>query len=152
MIFVIIFSLIFGSGGNKTKDLYQIAATQQDIIDLTQLGMTNSQNQQIINQAATTELVLTTESNDLNAYLSKAGSKKLDNKIVPYRDTQYTKTLENALSAGTYDNSYQSIYADFIGTYRTKLQTAYKDSNNKTLKTQLANDYAQSNAFVASSD
>ena len=152
IIFVVAFNLIFGSGKSKNTQLYQIAATQQDIIDLTKQGATNSHNVQIINQSATTSLVLTTQSNNLNSYLTKLGIKKLDKIVVPYRDTQYKKALSDALNAGKYDDSYQAIYANFIGSYRSKLQTAYNASGSKTLKYQLANDYSQTNAFIVSSN
>ena len=150
ILLVIVFSLIFSGGSNDTKQLYQIAASQKDIIDLTNLGSTKAANQQLINQSATINLVVTTQSNDTLSYLAKKGHKKPTKQIAQYRDSTYKKALDDALKNGKYDDSYQALLNDQLSVYRSKLQTIYNSTSVKSLKNQTSNDYSQLANFVAS--
>jgi hypothetical protein len=150
ILFVLIFSLIFGGSGKVSTDLYQIAASQQDIIGLTTLGIGNLQDQQLVNQTQTIEIVISSQAKSTTSYLSTHGVSKIAKKIAPYQSAQYKTTLANAKINGQYDTTFQSILADQLGSYKTKLKTAYASAKSNVLKSQLADEYAQINTLSAS--
>lgn len=149
IIFGVLFTILSSSGKGDAKQLYQIVAAQQDLIDLTNLGTTKVRDQQILNQSVTTNLVVISQNNDTKAYISKQGlSKSMSTKVATYRDTTYKKALDDADKSGKYDESYQAIYLNRVDLYRSKLQNAYASVSGANLKKKLQGYYAQINTIV----
>ena len=150
VVFVLIFSFVLKGGGSDTNNLLQVAAAQQDLIDLTSLGKQNLQDQQLINQNQSVKIIVTSQYKDLAAFLSSHGVSKVAQKIVPLQNTQYKTTLSNAKDNGQYDTAFRSVLTDKIGVYQSKLKIAYAAAKSNTLKTMLANEYSQIGTLASS--
>jgi len=139
----LIYGLLFNKTSQNENDLLQVAASQQDIITLTGLGITNLQDQQLINQSENIGLVLTSQSVTYDNYLKKLGINDIAKKIVPLQNNQYKSSLSDATSNGQYDSTYQSILTDKIDSYETALKTSYAATNITALKKMLSDQYNQ---------
>jgi hypothetical protein len=151
-IFFIILLVVIGSflsGGNSTK-IYEIAAAQQDLIELT--TNTELKDQALINSASTVNLVVTTHFQELQEYMSNKGVSNLSKKATPYRNTNFKESLEKAASSGTYDETFKALLANQTDAYRVKLQAAYGDIKSQDFKNLLASEYAELSTLSTSSD
>jgi len=148
IIAIIVFGLVSGSGKKDVDLVYQAAAAQQDLIALTDLGITTVRNGQLLNQSSTANIVITSQSKDTAAYLAKIGVGKSSAKAIGLlRDSSFKKVLDTAKNNGNYDDSYTAIYANRVDLYRSKLNAAYGKTNSKSLKTMFSNFYTQLNAL-----
>lgn len=150
VILIVLMVLVFGvilKGGDKGADaLYQVAASQQDIVDLTTLGNSNIRDQQLLNLSTTANLVVSSHYSDIKTYISKSSfSKNSAAKITALRDEQYKKVLDEAKISGTYDESFQAILSNRLDLYRTQLQSAFAATSSQTLKNKLNAEYMQIN-------
>jgi hypothetical protein len=142
ILFIVILDIISKAGRGNTVQLYQVAAAQQDMIAITRIGVANCQSQQFINQSATAQQVITTQANNLTAYLVSIGLKNTTKQVSRYLNTQDEKTLNNDINSGLFNDAYLTIYTNQLNFYRSGLQIAYGDTKKQVLKNQLANDYA----------
>lgn len=137
---------VLGNVGKESKDnLYKVAAAQQDVIELTALGVTNARDTQLINASVNAGAVIATQNNQVLAAISSAGDKKPTKVIATYRDTTYTKLLDEAKANGKYDETYTALFSNRLDDYRAKLQNAYVSAKSATLKKQLSDAYVQLN-------
>lgn len=136
---IIVLSLVLGGTKKDALAVYQVAATQQDIVELTSLGLNSSRDQQLLDFSSTVNSVVTTHKNDLSAYLSKGFfGKNSSNQIKAERDIRFKKTLESSKTSGTFDDDYQKLLANQLDLYRTRLRAAYSLATSQNLKNKLS--------------
>lgn len=151
-VFIIILLVVLGSlmgGGNSTK-IYEIAAAQQDLIELT--ANTKLQDQALINTASTVNLVVTTHSQELQEYMTDKGINNLSKKSAKYRNSHFKESLEEAANSGTYDEIFKAFLANQTDAYRVSLQSAYGDVTNQALKNILSSEYSELSTLSISGD
>jgi hypothetical protein len=149
LVAVVALNLILSGGNKGAEAMYQVAATQQDIIELTELGSSNIRDQQLLNLSATINAVANSHSVETKSSISKSSfSKNSTVKIKALRDTKYKATLEEAKIKGTYDDTYKAILSNRLDLYRTQLQSAYASISGQKLKKQLEKEYSQTNELT----
>lgn len=140
---VILFSVISSSNKSSTESLVNLAASQQDIIDIAKLGSTNVRDQQLLAKSASVLLLLTSQNNGTVATIKSQGNKNPTKQIASLQVKTYTKTLSDAQSTGNYDTVYLALLTNRIDEYRTRLQAAYVNAPNDTAKKQFSDYYQQ---------
>jgi enamine deaminase RidA (YjgF/YER057c/UK114 family) len=142
IVFVIAKGLLFGS--NSLTPFVAVVQDQQELIHLT---TANSQPQNSLsmldqNLAATVNLSVGSSQLSLVNYLSansfKVSSGQLSLKVSASLDNQLTA----AITAGTYDQTFQQIMQTELATYSNDLRLAYKSAGPKG-KALLQNEYSQ---------
>ena len=159
LVLVGILLLIFGgimlflqrNSGKESDQLYQIVASQQDIVDLINTSSSQLRTTKLLNDSATTIALVSSQSNEINSYLSKYSLNKTK-KIASYRNNQYKQVLQDARASGKFEETYTAVLANRLDAYRTLLRAAYATTNNNKLKTILSNDYGQLAALAESQD
>jgi hypothetical protein len=146
LIMVILFGVILKPNTKYIDALLQVAATQQDIVDLTELGNENIQGQQLLNMSITISSVVTSHLAEVTNYINDSSfAKDSSKKITLLRDTDYETLLDDAKIDGTYDATYQTLLTNRLAIYRSNLQTAYQASSSQKLKTILNDAYNEIN-------
>jgi len=147
IIFVIIKGLLGGS--NNFTAFVGVAQDQQELIHLV-AGTSQQTNITAADQnfAATAQLSLTSSRSALISYLTnnrqKVSTKVIDLKVSSATDSQ----LADAVSAGTYDQTFQQIMKGQLTTYLSDLKQAYKQTSGKRGHALLNDDYNQAQLLV----
>jgi hypothetical protein len=143
IIAVLIFSLLGNMGKKDLNQLYQISASQQDLIELTGLGARNARATALVGQSTTAGIIITGQNKDTNAYITSLKVKNYTKKITPYRNTSYIKLLDEARKNGNYDDTYTALYSNRLDAYSSLLNKTYSASGNKKIKDMLAKFFSQ---------
>lgn len=139
-----IFLTIINGKKNGGADSYlSLAASQQDILDITKLGSVNVRDAQLLTKTASVSLVVTSQNNQTIALLKKAGNKSPAKQIAALQVKSYVKTLSDAQQNGDYDTVFATLLANRIDEYRTKLQSAYANASSSSTKKQFSEDFQQ---------
>lgn len=131
---ILFFVLMFGNKQDTKQLLLPIAASQQDIIEITNTGLKDARDNKLLNASSSANLVIASHSNITNGYLGKDGAKS----VKAYQNAEYKKTLDEAASSGTFDKSYEAILSQRLDLYRQQLVTAYSKVEDAKVKKQLA--------------
>jgi hypothetical protein len=140
----VFFSLVVGGGKNTTELLAPVSAAQSDIIEITEIGAKEARDTALINQTASTNLVIVTQNSATNSKIGE-GAKKI---IAPYQNTEYKKDLEDAKNSGSFDATYQAILRNRLDLYRQELVTAYNQAPTTKLKKELEAYYSQVGVLI----
>lgn len=143
LIGVVLFSVISSGNKSSTESFVSLAASQQDIIEITKLGSTAVRDQQLLGKSASVSLLLTSQNNGTVAVIKKQGNKNPAKQIASLQVKTYTKTLSEAQSNGNYDSVYLALLTNRIDEYRTRLQAAYVNAPNEATKKQFSEYYQQ---------
>ncbi len=153
IIMVVLFGVILKPSTKGAESMYQVAAAQQDIIGLTDLGKTNVKGQELLSSTVTISAVINSHRYSTNSSISKSSfSKNSSTKIKALLNSQYKATLDAAKISGTYDDTYKTLLSSRLDTYRSYLQAAHANVSSQTLRTQLDVEYVQANALTLSAD
>ena len=135
VIFAVIKSLLFSSGGNK-QALITVAQDQQAIIHIVTNATTGTQGQQpavlsASNQsfAITTQLKINSAQTQLLTYL-KANHVKASTKVLGLKvDAATDQQLSAAAANSTYDSTFQQVMQAKLNDYQSALDAAYKQTS-----------------------
>lgn len=126
ILLVILYSLFFGSKTSNADQLTAAAARAQEIARVSTLVQTGSQSSDTQGLAATTSEVLTSQEQQLEAYL-KAQKIKVSTKTL---SAKLDKTTDDRLTAAQQGNNYDQTYFSYLKTnlitYQSDLALAYK--------------------------
>ena len=136
--------MFINSKKSSSTDTYlSLAASQQDIIDITKLGATNVRDQQLLMKNASVSLLLVSQNTQTITLIKSLGTKNPVKQIAALQIKTYTKTLSDAKKNGNYDSVYEALLANRLDEYRVKLQAAYANATADKTKKQLSEDYQQ---------
>lgn len=131
----VILSAVF-SGNDVKPQLIETAQAQQEILRIaSNNAATNRQSSKDV--AASIQLTITTDQQNLLKYLAARGSKLNAKTLALGQDAKAGQLLESAKATNTYDAMYLQILSEDLASYRAQLQAIYKKTTNKTLKTDL---------------
>jgi hypothetical protein len=140
LILGIIIMAVLSSGSKSTADLLApVAASQADIIEITDMGAKAARDTALINKTASVSAVLITQNNTTASYLGK-DAKKI---IAPYQNNEFEAELEEAKTTGSFDKEYTAILSNRLDLYRQTLVTAYNQAPTAKLKKELESYYSQ---------
>lgn len=129
IVFVGIGSML-SSGNSNTPALTNVLIQQQELVRLSDAPKNDRQSISTANAnaAATIELAVTSDSQELRSYMKTAGI-KVDPKKLIYPSSKATdEQLAASASAGTYNTT----YGDILDTQLTEYQASLKNAYNKT--------------------
>lgn len=136
------FVLQLGSKKDSTQ-LFQLSASQQDLMAMINNYSSNVRDQKLLNDSATIYSVIVTQNKEISEYMSKHSLGKSAKQIAGYRNNQYEKVLKDALATGKFEESYTALLANRLDGYRTIIRSIYASTGDKKLKTIMSNDYSQ---------
>lgn len=143
VISVITINLLTAGSKATTEKLVKLAAAQQDLVAVSELGSANAREPDNVSRSATTASIVRSQNIELTAYLAKNGVKNLEKQLAKYRDKTYEKTLDEAKKNGNYDEVYRAVFSNRLDLYRSNLQAAYASVEGPTIKKQLESNYTQ---------
>lgn len=136
--------MLINSGKSSATDSYlSLAASQQDIIEITKLGSINVRDQQLLTKNASVSLVVASQNNQMIALLKTNGIKNPSKQIAALQVKSYSKVLSDAQQNGNYDTTFSTLLANRVDEYRTKLQAAYANASSAKIKKQFSDDFQQ---------
>lgn len=139
----VVMSVISSGSKSYTQNLLKLAAAQQDITDLTKLGLTEVRDAQLARQSAAIKSVVLSQNVETLALLKRSGAKKPTQDIALLQVKTYAKNLDEAKKNGNYDEAYTAILANRIDDYRVKLQATYGSISDPGIQKQLSDYYQQ---------
>ena len=148
LVIAIILMIVFSAAGSKDKvNLIKVAATQQEIIDITKTGQADIRDAKLSQQSSSTNAVVTSQNQELQTYMGKIGLKKVAKDIAAIQDFGYKNILKEAKANGTFDAKFTEILSQRVDKYKINLKTAYSATSNTSLKKQLGDDYSAMNVL-----
>lgn len=149
ILLVVIKSLTGQIGKSNFTPYIGIAQEQQAMVHLvTNAGDQDNLTPATQNFAATAQFSLTSSRNDITQYLL-LNHQKVDPKILGLKISASTdEELTNAGSAGTYDQTFQTIMKDRLTTYTNSLKKAYLETKGKKGHDLLNDDYNQAQLLL----
>ena len=133
ILLIVGYALLFGSQKSTSDILAPVAASQADIIDITEIGAKEARDAATVNATSSTSLVVTSHYAKTSARLGEDAKKIIE----PYKNTEYQKVLDDAVTSGTFDKTYQALLANRLDLYRQTIVSAYADSKSKEIKKEL---------------
>jgi hypothetical protein len=148
LILVLVFGVLLKPSTKGANAMYQVAAAQQDIIAIIDLGKANVKDQDLLYSTATISAVVNSHLYETTSDITKSSfGKNSTVKIRALRDSQYKTVLDEAKISGTYDETFKTLLSNRLDLYGSYLQSAYADVVGQSLKTQLSDEYNQANAL-----
>ncbi len=148
IIAIIFFSLIGGSSSGSTSGLLALAQQQTEMIRVATEAEPQVSQQTTKNFAATTTLVLTSDTRQLQAYMSKNGQKVTAKELSAKQSATTDSDLASALQNGDYDVIFLEIMSDELTQYTTTLKITYNADNSGNLRLLLQDMYHSANLLT----
>lgn len=140
-VFIILNALVFNKKDPNSVLLINIAAEQQEITRVSELGVKGATDPATKNYVHTVKLSVMTQQQELSAYMSKNGIKALPADLAAKKDT----TIDDRLTAATKSNRFNETFDETIKKslveYKTDLEKAYNNASSPTSKALLKKAY-----------
>jgi hypothetical protein len=152
VLLIIIFSVIgaiLGGGPNPVQLQTIVAQDQQEIVRLNMAAAHTALSPETKNFAITAQFTITSDQQQLVAYLAKNGAKLSDKQLGLKHSAQNDQNLTTALSAGVYDQTFNGIMKTEMTSYARDLTTAYKSTKGITGRKLLKADYSSALVFLS---
>jgi hypothetical protein len=152
ILFGAVLAFNFLSKGKTTQldRLYLLSAQQTDLIDITKIGAEKVRDSKTNQKMTTANILITSQSVQMADIVKKSGGgKSATKKIKLLQNIDYKKTLEEAESAGKYEETFAALYSNRLGAYANQLQSANAGSTGQT-KQKISTMYSQLDAISLS--
>jgi len=133
--------LAFGNRTGNASTLVSLAATQQEIVRVTTLGLQKTKNPSVLAFAQTAKLTVSSQNSDLMAYLKKNGVKYKPEQLSAAKDSTFDDKLTSAAANNQLDEVFLDLLKASLDTYKTELKKDYNSSSNQKTKDLLSADY-----------
>lgn len=134
MLVMIVTTLLNAAGQAPTKALKDLVTDQQEIARVAALGAKDAHSSSTRALAITTQTSLATDQQKLIGYLEEKGTKLSKEELAAKVDNDTDKALELAATNNRYDEVFTEHIKKMLAAYANKLQTAYKENDNQTVK------------------
>jgi hypothetical protein len=135
-------SVISGSKQGSTQDLTKLAAEQQEIIRIADLGIKSGVDPGVVAYAQTTKSTVQSQQTKVTAYLVKNKIKLTPLLLNSQKNTKTDAALVAASAANRFDVLFKDTITAELTNYASNLKTNYETAKAKTTKDMLANSYA----------
>lgn len=125
LVFVFI-GVLAGRGSSNADALVKVAQEQAEIIRIASIGQSKATDSTVKNLATTTQLSTQSAQVTTLSYLSKNGHKVKTSQLTLLKDSRTDQQLNDASTAGTFNDTFNQILQKQLTTYRSDLQTAYQ--------------------------
>lgn len=140
LIAAIVFANVLGGGSNTTSFL-TIAQEQNELIRVANVGAPQIQSAAAKNFVTTTQLALTSDQQQLLAYMGQNGAKVNPKQLVLAQNSMTDKQLSAAQSVGNYDSTLVGILQTQLKDYSSELQRTYKQAKGPVGRQLLSDEY-----------
>jgi hypothetical protein len=130
---LIMYMLLFGSQKDSKEILLPVAASQEDIIDITEIGTKELRDASLLNATASTYVVIASQNAKTTSRIGEDASKLVE----PLKNDEYQKVLDEAKASGTFDQAFKTLLSNRLDLYRQTIVTAYSESSSKEIKKEL---------------
>lgn len=135
-------ALIFGSGPSNKQQLIDIAAEQNELIRIAEIGTTKSRGTTAKNLAFTAKYTLTTDQQPLLNALKKQRAKPTNRQLASGRNPRTDELLTAAEQANRFDEVFIKTLQEKLQAYQRQLKAAYDNpASGPKLKATLAQQY-----------
>ncbi len=141
IVLIFIYNLVFGGGDKGAKLLIDLAAEQQEIARVADIGVRDAVGTEAKNIAVTTKTSVATQQKELTSYLIKKKQKITKEQLAIKKDKTVDKTLTEALENNRFDEVFLEVIKERLTDYSTHLETRYQASSNSTVKKILKSSY-----------
>jgi hypothetical protein len=145
---IIAFSLISGGGDNNSQLLTSLAAEQQEIIRVADLGVKGATDPSTQALAEVTKLSVISQQNKLTTYLTDHGVKLAPTSL----NTKLNKATDTTLTDATASNRFNDVFTETIKksltSYAANVKQSYDSASNTASKTLLADSYNSTNNLL----
>jgi len=148
IIVIVALSSLLG-GGKDYSTLVVVAEDQAELIRIATLGTSSATGQSTQNVAYNAKLSLTSNQQQLLAYLSSNGKKVSVKQLALKQNAGSTTTLKNAIATSTFDSAFNDVMKTDLTTYMKDLSTAYKTNPGPKGKVLLSKTYNQAELLQA---
>lgn len=125
------FSLLNASSNKQKENLLQVAELQTEIIRVIDNGNNNVASTDLLNRTTTLRAVVSTSQKETLQALTNRGSKIKDKDLSKGEDSGNDAKLEQGLSVGKYDQTYEQVLDSLLSDYVSKLNAVYEAGGPK---------------------
>ena len=148
IVVAILASIIFG-GTSASANLTTLAQQQNELIRIATAASNQAVSQTTKNLAINTQLVLTTDQEQLLAYAKKHGLSIGTKELAGTKSTDTDTQLSNALAASNYDVVFIQIVQSQLTTYQALVKQTFTAIHDNLGRQLLNNDYTAASALLA---
>jgi hypothetical protein len=141
----------FSFGGKDSKvrllikdnvaQLSELAAEQQEIVRIANLGIENAVGAETKNLAITTKLSVASQHEKLLDYLKDRKHKITKEQLAAKKDTSVDKALREAREENNYDSVFKEVIKEDLASYATNLEKSYQSATSTKAKNLLSESY-----------
>lgn len=142
-------SSLFGGGNTNIKGLTLAAQQQAEIARVSQFGAQQAVSQNVKNFAASTQLSILSDQQQLITFLQKNGQKISPKQLGLAQNPKTDAALTTAQAASTYDETFTAIVQNQLKSYGQNLKQTFAISKSPSERQILKNDYAHAQLLVA---
>ncbi len=142
-LFILIFALIFGSRGDSVKNIKTVAAQQQEIIRIAQLGEKQARSSKTQSFAVSTKLSITSSQQQVFAYLTKKDQMPKGKELGLAQSSKNDTILQTAADNGQFDEVFEETMTSLLQSYQKSLSKYYDSASSATQKQLLQDAYVQ---------
>jgi hypothetical protein len=148
LVVIILFAAVFGGGNSDSKQVLDLMARSQEIIRVSKLEDQKLKDSNVINLEATTETIMTSQQSELSAYLKRVKVKYKAKDLALYLNKATDVELESAAQNNNLDNAYVLYLKKSLAAYQNSLNTTYKITKSRSLKSALQSAYTSVGTFL----
>lgn len=140
VIAMIVLTILSSAGRQSFDDSFRIIRLQRKMVQASEEAIKTSPNADTRSFAATMSAAITSDSKQLEDYLSKNNQAK-QLKTLPVSDATIKEQLAKAASNNDFDTEYDSIVGELLTDYIAELKDSNADSKSATEKALLESSY-----------
>lgn len=133
--------LLLGNPSGNASALIELAASQQELVRVSGLGLQKAKDPTVLAFAQTAKLTVSSQNSELLTYLKDKGVKYKPEQLSAAKDTTVDDKLTSAAANNQLDQVFLDTLKNSLGEYRKKLQEDYKSSASQATKDMLSKDY-----------
>lgn len=148
MVAVVVISNVFLADKTNIDDLVSLAQHQTEIIRLSGDKDTPATTQGVKNASITTELTVTTQSQEVLKFLGLHGRKVPLAELKLKADPAVDQQLKLAQETSTFDSTFAKVMRDELTEYSQAIITAHDNALGNTEKAMLSKHYGQTQLLL----
>jgi len=145
---IIISTLLLGKNKASTTGIVELIGRAQEINRINTLEQQQIKDASTADLLATTQVVLTSEQNQLNSYAKTHKIKINPKKLDTYKNAQTDAQLQTAAEANTLDSAYATYLKQALSEYSDSLSRAYQSTKKADLQAILKEAYASTQTLL----
>ena len=149
---IIVYNVATASSRAYPKKLLSLAQTQQELIRVTDMGVTSARAVETKNKATNAQLTVISDQTLLLATIKTYGLKPTAKTLALKANTQTDTTLGKAIADNTFDSVYTSVFDQILATYKQELQSAYSQAKTSKEKALLEQSFQHMELLSAQAD